>query len=369
MSGRLSRGFYALALTLASVGCFDAGQYCFRGECGVGGQTASSSGSPQTAASTGTGAHEVECLDGLDNDADGDVDCADSDCQPDYECVAAPPAGWGEVIYVQRSDYDPLASDSVICPGGAAAATYRAGPSPAECTPCDCSFTGAACSAPVLQWKMQGCGGTWLTDSDGSTLTCYDEGTSDTGARLYRLGAGPTTLSQGTCEANGGVLTNPLPWSATVHVCEAAVGGGCGAERRCVERPPTAFEDAVCMKQAGEVSCPAGWFAEDLDVYGGGVDTRACSGCGCSVGAVACQGGKYTINSGGGCLPPPGAGNTLEITDATCKDAFPLAVKGGFTISIQPQAGTPTGFQCDASTPSGEVTVSGSEKLCCRGVP
>src|SRR5580698_10770098 len=39
------------------------------------------------------GASPENCTDGIDNDGNGLVDCADPACQPAYTCVTAP-AGW-----------------------------------------------------------------------------------------------------------------------------------------------------------------------------------------------------------------------------------------------------------------------------------
>ncbi len=63
------------------------------GSGGEGGseQASSSSG---VGGSGGTTVVPEDCLDGVDNDADGNADCADTDCAPDFQCVEMPPSGY-----------------------------------------------------------------------------------------------------------------------------------------------------------------------------------------------------------------------------------------------------------------------------------
>lgn len=312
----------------------------------------------------GDGPREDDCLDGIDNDGDGDIDCADTDCRPDYECAVAPVTGWTGPLYVETLPHAPDAATPDPCPDGKLPATYYAGPSPADCTPCDCTWTGAACSAPELLCG-KGCDQFVLMHTQSETEACFDYPTSDSGPAICQLGAGPKVLAKGTCAVNGAKLTNPLLWSKDVRLCAAAKGGGCGQDKVCVKKAPANFEEAVCISQEGSASCPLGWLDLDLPIYGGGTDERACQGCTCSVDAVSCSGGKYTVNAGSGCLPPPGT-NTAEITDSSCKDVFNLGLKGGFVVSFQPELSKPVGLQCGTSTPSGSVKVAGGARVCCR---
>src|SRR4051812_19027561 len=79
----------------------------------------------------GGGPREDDCLDGIDNDGDGDIDCADTNCRPDFECAVAPLAGWTGPLYVEDAPHDPAAPPAEPCPDGKLPAAYYAGPSAA----------------------------------------------------------------------------------------------------------------------------------------------------------------------------------------------------------------------------------------------
>lgn len=321
--------------------------------------------SPDPTGMGGGGPREDDCLDGIDNDGDGDIDCADTNCRPDFECAVAPLDGWTGPLYVEDSPHDPAAPPADPCPDGRLPAAYYASPSAADCTPCDCTWTGAACSAPELVCDKM-CGASILLQLQPETEACFGASTSDAPPYICTLGAAPKVLSKGMCAANGGKLTSPLPWGKDVRICEAAKGGGCGQDRVCVKKAPATFEQAICMSQEGSASCPPGWLDLDLPIYGGGTDERSCQGCACSVDAVSCSGGKYTVNAGSSCMPPPGTNTTDEIKDSSCKNIFSVAVAGGFNISFKPELGKPSGLQCGMSTPSGSVKTAGSARVCCR---
>ena len=162
------------------------------------------------------------------------------------------------------------------------------------------------------------------------------------------------------------MLTQPEPWSDSVQLCEAEIGGGCSEQQRCVKRAPQAFAQELCIRQVGDVSCPPGWFDRDLTIYGSGTDTRLCEGCACDLSAIGCQGGKHTVSKGAGCLPPPGVGNELTIDSSNCTQAGGFAQQANGIISSKATPATPVGEQCGTAIASGEVTVGASEKVCCR---
>jgi hypothetical protein len=153
-----------------------------------------------------------------------------------------------------------------------------------------------------------------------------------------------------------------------VQLCEVEVGAGCGDQQRCVKRPAQEFEQEVCIRQVGDVSCPPGWFDRDVTIYGSGTDTRTCEGCACDLSAVGCQGGKHTVSKGSGCLPPPGNGNELTIDSTACTQAGGFAQQANGIISSKATPATPVGEQCGSVVASGEVIVGESEKVCCRSV-
>ncbi len=56
---------------------------------------------------------ELACLDGFDNDGDGDLDCADSDCNLNGACIDND--GDGAFLNVDCNDNDPLVQNEITC--------------------------------------------------------------------------------------------------------------------------------------------------------------------------------------------------------------------------------------------------------------
>jgi hypothetical protein len=106
-----------------------------------------------------------ECLDGVDNDMDGLVDCADvDDCAPaEYECAPEPPGGWTGNARAVAVAYGGVLPD---CAAGETSAQYLAGPATETlCAGCSCTLAGAACSAPEVTcwWGNDTCQGSAAT--------------------------------------------------------------------------------------------------------------------------------------------------------------------------------------------------------------
>src|SRR5262249_19072457 len=116
------------------------------GNAGTAGQGGTSTTTSVGGGGTSTGQTE-DCPDGVDNDGDGDADCADSDCKPDYQCVPSVPNGWEGYYQVSRTDYP---TPPGACDGGAMPQVYFAGPAgPPQCDACTCGdLQGGSCSAP-----------------------------------------------------------------------------------------------------------------------------------------------------------------------------------------------------------------------------
>src|SRR5262249_44260713 len=122
-----------------------------------------SADAPSDGPSTTTDAHAdappaVEnCTNGVDDNGNGLVDCADPACQPGYECLPAPAAGWT----VARVDTGASNSAAPPCPTGyGSPSTLGSGfavPSPG-CTTCSCdSPTNGTCG--TMTPRLYGNGG------------------------------------------------------------------------------------------------------------------------------------------------------------------------------------------------------------------
>jgi hypothetical protein len=203
-----------------------------------------------------------------------------------------------------------------------------------------------------------------FTDTD-----CHEFATSDVGTGVS-IAARARLVSRGTCNTRGGALQIPAPWGTEIHVCAAQAGGGCEEGKICVKQAPPRFEEAVCMSQGGNPSCPAPWDDATLQVYGGeAVDDRACTACTCNIEGASCSGGKVEVSSGRSCAPGSGATATKTVSEPdACVDVGNLAVAGGLQISFRAELGAPGGMTCGTSTPSGSVKPAGEAKICCRRV-
>jgi hypothetical protein len=318
------------------------------------------SGSLSTGGSSASGTGTENCVNGKDDDDNGDADCADRGCEGITECVAIP-AGWTLVRgLVTTGDDDPH-----LCQNGDAARRLRTGPAGAPaCEPCGCDLQNASCSA--------------------GQLTCYDGNATCAGSADYVVSpvndecapfdnvpsAGANTAScqitspasvqmQGVCLAMGGQKIDEPPFAGAIELCElvAAEGesGGCGAGEAC--SPMTNSDDGkVCITKPDEQSCPPGW-PEAHFGYGDFDDTRDCSPCSC--GDVSCDDdGQYEIFDDGSC------GASRGFVTATGCAPFADAFDNG-VASYKAKLATPLA-ECPNPTGIGEVIGLMAEKICCR---
>ncbi len=207
-------------------------------------------GLPDATAGHGTtdDAEEVSCFDGVDNDRDGLVDCADPGCAAVASCVAEIPDGW--TGHAMLYDGDPA-------------------------------------SPPA------GCSGVWTNE-----LVAGRSAPSGTGASCSACGC--ASPSGGSCAAVGGDATVSPPSAARVGIActmaatEPAAGCTAGA---CLPTPAGDYVTGLCIYHSGEVACPAGAFGDRHVFYAGTLDTRGCEACACgapTAGACAASGGEPT---------------------------------------------------------------------------
>jgi hypothetical protein len=340
---------------------------------GVGGAGAAGGAGGSSTSSTGgmgggSGGAE-DCLDGKDNDGDGQVDCADSDCTAGYTCVDAAPQGWEGYFLVEQGDY-PIADPA--CATGTTPQVFYAEPAgPAECSACTCGdLQGAACSPPQLSCYSGGqCGGNaidWtqaLADGTCQKPTNLLPNGGFTGLSCKQTGQAQVK-SAGSCAPSTSELTNKDPWKREIVACASpGAGKGCGGKSACVPKPVEAGQ-SVCIRRDGAEACPAGWTAA-VQVFQNGTDSRACGACECAA-QTSCAGGVYTFHDTNGCTPA-GAGNTppIDVNDGTCRNVGGQLDQGSWSAQAtlpQPQgACTPKG-----GAPSGAMQPEGPVTFCCR---
>jgi hypothetical protein len=316
------------------------------GTGGGGGTTGGSGGGP---GGSGGGTGDENCVNGMDDDSDGQIDCADSDCQPLYACVPAVPAGWtGPVAFYEGTNAAPLCNASGGFPTQKQSAHSGIVPGDATCPTCECNFTGtpvckanlvfgstADCQSGCCWGSAPGiCTGSPLTATNG---TCLGVGLCQNGTIKPTAIEITSASVSGTCtSAANGTADIPTPtWTNEVRACGDAVatGKGCGTDGACMPVPAAPFGSSACIYKTGDTSCPSPFSTKHL-VHQNTQDTRSCTPCSC--GALTggdCTGGTVSVFPAAGC----GSG-AQTATIGACND-----------IGIDPSPTPAQPGQCEAT--------------------
>jgi hypothetical protein len=323
---------------------------------GSGGAAGSGAGGSGAGGSTAPCLPKPEaCFNAIDDDCDGNVDCADPDCQPAAMCVPSVPTGF--VLGVRVALNDP-------CPAGFSAnATVlnRTLMVDANCVGCGCTVSATRCEETVVFYPTAG---DCLTDQNGiearreSSDLCpsysVNSGDNDAtgGAKLVAVRPVASCISSG-------VATPRTPsWGQSQKFCErdaTPIGAGCVAGQACVVRSPA----KPCAMVTGSQSCPAAFGGSESAYpwFTGYTGTQTCSACGCAVRGGACNSSRLSIYRDFGCN-----GQSFYSVDGvgtkTC-----TAIEYG---SLAVYAGDVEPASCAAMAPaSGTLTPSGQHSLCC----
>lgn len=352
------------------------------GSSSGGGGASSTSGSSSGMGSgggLGTGGNMTgpeNCSDGNDNDGDGAVDCADSDCQPGFECVDAAPAGWAGPMRVDTAAFPSPAP--AMCDNGQAPENYFAGPAgDAQCSACTCGdVMGASCSpAQMTCWSgvtncmvAIGNGTDWTPSLQNAACNKPTNLLGFTGTLSCLISTPGQVLTKGSCTPSASDFPNKETWQSQVSACDIPeAGGGCGNGQVCIPKAvnPTPTE-SVCIKQDGaSKACPAG-YANVIDAFTDGTDTRGCSACACGDSNLNCAGG-YTFNDLDNCAAG-GNDQPIPVNSNQCKNVTALlenSVNSTWSVStINPVANA----SCPASggQPTGSVNTQGPVTFCCK---
>lgn len=335
----------------------DGGATAGPGGSGTGADVGGSGTGTTTGTTTGTASGmpgPEDCQDGVDNDGDMQVDCADPDCNPAYTCVPASPADWSVPSYVASNGFP---GPPVTCPDNTPPEVLLEGPGePASCGACTCDGSALGCSSPTVScwFNSSTCsGGPSLTVSPNSCINISNcNGNCSNEQRCEQV---MDSQLDGQCAASGGAATIGPMWKGEMTVCPSpSQGGGCTANEVCVPVPPPDFGADLCVRRDGDQGCP-GAYPNGMLVYAGGTDTRGCSECGCDEGTVGCSSGSSAVHDGDGCTASSVALNGC--TDVTAPLDGPQAsiavTPGNLSGSCTPTGGQPTG----SVMPTGPVTV------------
>ncbi|MDI1448008.1 hypothetical protein [Polyangium sp. 6x1] len=330
------------------------------GSAGQGGAGGAGGGQGGTGAGT-TGSEN--CLDGADNDDDGDVDCADDDCTAGFACVDEAPSGWS---YAWTAEGD--AAPGACANGSAPEALFTDPAGAAECSACTCGdVQGAACSMPGLQCYPNltmclGGGDNWSgAFQNGATCAKPTNLLGFAGALACRLNGAATVTSPGSCPPSVSELQNKEPFAGKITACAAKTSnGGCGAGSACAPKP--AATESLCIRQEGEHACPDGF--SQVVSYKSAADTRACSACTCEAGTT-CAGGLYRFHDLDNCVAEGASTAPIALDSDTCRNVTGQLDSNSWSIEAVPA--TPSG-NCTAKggQPTGELTPEGAVTFCCK---
>jgi hypothetical protein len=364
----------------AGAGCLYPSDFTFDEPASTGQGGAGGVGGGSTAT---TGATE-DCSNGLDDDGDKAIDCADSECgDQGYTCITSAPVGWTGYFAL----YTAASGNLPECPGEFPSTIPYTGKSglvafQAACTKCSCgAVENEACDLPNLITVFEKtCGNAGAAVSpnnlsvpaswDGS---CYGVGNApggqlSCGANMNEkcntsVKADAPTVTVGSCAASGGeAAIEPVSWMVLGKACgNAPAGGGCGASQVCQPTPATPFKSGLCIYKDGEqASCPGQPFTDRHVFYEDAQDTRACSECSCD----APKGGKCTA--------------TIRVhTTANCTDAVPTQFQAGSCGSLPAANGPVFGREATNITvtpgtcvpkggaPTGAVVPTSATTFCC----
>jgi hypothetical protein len=223
-----------------------------------------------------------DCMNGIDDDKNGLVDCADPACTAGFMCVPKVPSGFTGPAEL----YHGIAAEVPSC-GGTYPINLFSGFGPPKCdfscSPCGCgSPTDVKCGNPGFSYTtIQGleCPPPTAVESNKCTAVPLD-------SAIAQFQTASPTPSGGSCPTTGGMpILSDIIWSLGL-LCTASGsgGGGCSSGNICWPRPQPSFLSTACVFASGSVSCPGTGYTTKRNFYDSQEvdDTRACSGlCGC----------------------------------------------------------------------------------------
>jgi hypothetical protein len=203
-----------------------------------------------------------DCFNGIDDNCDGLVDCADPQCTATTTCVpVAAGAAYGTIL-----------PSNAPCPQPSASTQQLYGAfSPGYCTGCNSGYAGGTPVLVVRQFAA-GCNGTILANVTAT----------DCSASINSPGAITEQISGITCAVPTGTPTlNPGSYTQEEYCTSTTVGGGgCAPGNTCV---PKVGSNQVCVMVDSTASCPAGYSSNVTPSFGTwytGKDTsQACDVC------------------------------------------------------------------------------------------
>lgn len=314
------------------------------------GTTSSGSGSgAEGGPDSGDGCASVteNCFNGVDDNCDGKVDCADPQCTggdggaaPVAECVPDPGGLTAGILSTAGADAGPA------CPATYPTTTaLYAGLTPGSCSAGSCVCGGGMSGTPICSASLTSKGGSVTSCNLGFGTNVFSKASTDgcfaispalSSGTWYTLST--PTLSGATCNpSNGGAAAkNPPTWTTTSQFCSGVVGAGCASGQVCM---PAAANHCV-LETGNQAACShPGYPTINTTPYYTGYDDsgRACA-CTCNVSGSCSTVVGFGSGSCGGLLTAVGAGcqaglnfDHAQISAPNAPGCTPGAMEGGST--------------------------------------
>ena len=294
-----------------------------------------------------------DCLNGQDDDGDGDEDCADNDCTAGFSCVPNVPAAWDGPVAL--FDGDP--ANVPPCPAAFPDEEYQGRSNlvnePAMCAACTCSTPDVECTlAPLAFTTGATCANTVTTAAQ--PMTAGDCATITPPGQTSGYKAAAAVATPDDCTEGGGQETlPPVNWGSAAIACGgAATGDGCQGTDVCAPLPGGSFVSGQCIWRDGNHACPNGYGDKyvlyDESDYD---DTRGCTACACGDPTGTCN-VTTEIYAGAACADVPIA---TVVNNGSCELA-PIGGSIETTImksgSCPPVGGSPTGEITEGTNPT-----------------
>lgn len=277
------------------------------------------------------------CDDGVDNDCNGAVDCADPACTDGFACVDPPPVGWSAIVLAPDTRPD--------CPSGYGPSTdvrVLDGNGGTSCA-CDC---GNNCGQTITLTKATGASCAPPSGSD-----TFQVAPTKCTTKSFDLASGFTSVATagGSCAPVDTTTKNELTNGRTCAPPPKG-GGGCPGAQRCL---PKAAGFALCIARPGTNACPTSVFDKLHRAGSAATDQRTCAGCSCNSAACSVELDLWTHPTCQGALD-------LAITNACSANAALNNVKAyRSTVTNGCTPATP-------SLPQGTLAFDGEQTICCR---
>jgi hypothetical protein len=304
-----------------------------------------------------------DCTNGIDDNCNGLVDCADPACTTaGFACTAATvPAGWTYVAFSGKT--------RPVCPAmyGTEQAVISSVGGAADSCGCTCAGSAATCGGTATYYQYTS-PGACVTNQTPVTLdvnngACSGVSTSVTANDFYQLYYGSTAQAQqAACSGTGMITAAPAPTFNAGATCvgPSQLGAGCTAGA-CA--PPTGTVFAGCIEHSGDMACPTFGFTQQTLVSTGTpgwTDKRTCGDCPCATSLSCGTVSNVALFANGTC-----AGGASYNINTGCQEPTSGAGIGSYVVSYA-SSGSASCQPTGSAAPGGSVTLDANvETICC----